>query len=400
MEKEFRLGRFLLLSFFLTLLLIGVLQIAVQALLGEPVRQLAEDVLHLEGAISGTGLDVIKTLFFWTVMLAFALWGATGLAESVTGSLALAGADPGTGGALDIMEDLFRTMTESEIRAYVLLSAAVLLLAVLVWLLPFIIGGTLFTIVTSRKVRQVEAARIKREEDYEKQRNLLISAVAHDIKTPMTTIAGFSKALADGDVPEEKKKDYLDEIYGKTMHTSGLVTTLFEYVKLDSAGFSMKMEETDVCELVRECTAALYVEFEERHIEVMPDIPETAIMSDIDRVQTGRAVNNILVNAYKHNPPGTKVTIQVAEERDEAKIRISDDGEMISRETACHIFDPFIQGDESRTSGSGSGLGLSVTKKIIEMQGGKIILYQYMNPEKYGKVKTFEITLKKIKPEA
>lgn len=128
-------------------------------------------------------------------------------------------------------------------------------------------------------------------------------------------------------------------------------------------------------------------------MELELNIPEEEICIDVDKLQMERTVNSILSNTLKHNPSGTKVIIDLKKENDKIILCISDTDERIDREVAKHLFDPFVQGDESRTSGKGSGLGLSITKKIINMHNGKIVLIHYVHPEKHNKVKSFEITL-------
>ena len=123
------------------------------------------------------------------------------------------------------------------------------------------------------------------------------------------------------------------------------------------------------------------------------DIPEEKIMVKADRIQMLRAINNLLTNTIRHNPEGTAVTVIVKKDNRNAVLQISDMGVRIERDVAIHLFEPFVQADKSRTSGKGSGLGLSISAKTVEMHGGKIRLIQYNNVEKSGRVKCFEIVL-------
>ena len=97
---------------------------------------------------------------------------------------------------------------------------------------------------------------------------------------------------------------------------------------------------------------------------------------EVDSVQFRRVINNLLNNALRHNPPGTKVWIKAEAEDGEAAIRVCDSGNAIPPDVARYIFDPFVLGDESRNSKGGSGLGLSIAQKVVAMHGGSLRLEQ------------------------
>ena len=139
---------------------------------------------------------------------------------------------------------------------------------------------------------------------YERKRNLLLSDIAHDIKTPITTICGYSKALAEGMVQEEKQQTYLDTIYTKSLRMDELVTLLFEYVKLGSEGYVLNRQPADLAELLRENVAVLYEEFEDKEMELLLDIPEQPVMYEMDRLQMGRVISNLLTNALRYGREG------------------------------------------------------------------------------------------------
>ena len=208
-----------------------------------------------------------------------------------------------------------------------------------------------------------------------------MSDVAHDLKTPMTTVAGYAKALVeqgeqeDG-IPREKQREYLEAIYNKSMQMSGLLSFLFEYVKLESEGFKLNKTKIDIFELLRECVAGMYMDFEEKGMEILPLIPEEEVFLEVDAVQFHRVINNLLSNALRHNNPGTKVWVMAEAEDDEIIIRVCDSGAVIPQETARYIFEPFVLGDESRNSKGGSGLGLSIAHKAVAMHGGSLVLEQ------------------------
>ncbi len=255
-------------------------------------------------------------------------------------------------------------------------------------LLPYALGAYWYCKIISRKVQELLEREKKQKEEYDKQRNLLLSDIAHDIKTPITTVCGYAKALSDHVVcEEEKQEEYLQAIYAKSMRMSELITLLFEYVKLDSEGFVLHKQPGDVAELLRENAALLYADFEAKGIELLVDISEEKFPYEMDKIQMSRAVGNILTNMIRYNEKGNTVSVQL---KNPCQIRIADNGMPISDELAEHIFEPFSRGDEARSTKGGSGLGLSIAAKIVQMHGGRLTLERN---GKDGYVKTFVITL-------
>ncbi len=237
----------------------------------------------------------------------------------------------------------------------------------------------------TREMGKVE----KLQDEYEKQRSLLLSGMAHDLKNPIMTISGYAKALSDGIVvTEEKKKEYLDAIYHKSLHINELVTMLFEYTQLDSKGFQLNKERVDLIELIRSTIATMYTDFEEREMELELEVPEHPVYINIDKTQFSRAITNVIVNALKHNPKQTKILIRYSFD-DKHQILIADSGVEIPEKIASTIFDPFVLGDDSRSSRNGSGIGLSITMKVIKMHGGSIHLVQEIE----GYTKGFLVSL-------
>ena len=206
----------------------------------------------------------------------------------------------------------------------------------------------------------------------------MLSDIAHDLRTPITTIAGYSKALNDDMViSEEKKREYLQAIENKSARINDLIHLLFEYIRLDSDNYGLRREEIDMPELLRTIAASLYSDIEEKGMEFEVSIPEDVHMISVDRVQFSRVVVNLINNAMKHNRAGTEIHLEMRCEKGKTLIMVSDNGELIPTFLAEHIFEPFAVGDVSRTTQSGSGLGLSIAKKIVEMHGWSLELKQY-----------------------
>ena len=274
------------------------------------------------------------------------------------------------------MGDALRIVVDSPLfvgtRGIVLRIVVIMVFLALVFvnILPYLVGALYYYRAVTGKVNELMEEEKERQLTYDRERNLLLSDIAHDIKTPITTLCSYSKALSDDLVQGEKRREYLDAIYSKSMRMDELITLLFEYVKMDSSGFILHREECDLGELLRECTAAMYADFEDHDIALRAQIPETPTLCSVDKIQIIRAVTNLLTNAVRYGRKGGTVLVKLAE----YTITVADDGIEIDEELAEHIFEPFSRGDKARSTSGGSGLGLSIASRIIEMHGGELKL--------------------------
>ncbi|MDE7275430.1 MAG: HAMP domain-containing histidine kinase [Lachnospiraceae bacterium] len=290
---------------------------------------------------------------------------------------------------VDITSPILEGVTDSRlIQLYQVAVIFMFLFLLAVTLLPYLLSAYWYYRAVSSKMKELLAEEKERKDAYDRQRNLLLSDIAHDIKTPLTTVCGYARALVDDMISEEeKRKEYLHAIYAKSLRMDDLITLLFEYVKMDSDGFSLHKEKADLGELLRENIALLYADFEENDIELEIDIPEQVFPYEMDKVQFGRAITNVLTNAVRYNEKGTKVRVSLHEDY---QLCIADNGTPIEDELAEHIFEPFSRGDRARSTSGGSGLGLGISAKIIEMHGGELRLERQCSD---GMVKAFVFSL-------
>ena len=268
-----------------------------------------------------------------------------------------------------------------------------MLVAILVMaIIPYAAGAIAYTAMVSSEFKKLDAELEKERKEEDRSKYLMISDIVHDLKTPMTTVTGYAKALNEGMVKGEDQAEYLDAIYNKSCRMNEIVNLLFDYVKLDSEGFTLNKSKLDINELVRESIALNYTDIEDAGDEIDIAIPEEPILVDADKMQMSRVINNLLVNAVKHNKTNTSIGVFVRKDYEDTRIYVADTGDRIDDSIAQTLFDPFVMGDKSRVSKGGTGLGLSISKKICEMHGFKIKLVQkpdmnrYQLGEKYNKV--------------
>lgn len=219
------------------------------------------------------------------------------------------------------------------------------------------------------RLAESEAERQRMDQDRQK----LIADISHDLKTPITVIAGYIDAICDGKVPPQEQERYLRAIQGKAETLTELVNAFHEYSKVEHPEFVLHPERTDLCEFLREYLAAKYDEIDLAGFTLEVSIPEQPVFCLLDPMQFRRVLDNLLSNALRHNRLGTMLFFDVSLGGQRALLRIGDNGAGIPPERARQIFEPFVVGSEAR-SGKGSGLGLSITRRIMEKHGGTITL--------------------------
>ena len=222
----------------------------------------------------------------------------------------------------------------------------------------------------AEKLRHSEEAKDKLSSD--KQR--MLADISHDLKTPITTIQGYAKALSDGVIKKEDQRKYFNIIYYKSTRLTDLINMFYEYSKLDHPDFELNFTREDLSEFIRAYVALKYQDILDAGFEIEVDIPEEKMYAYIDKLQLQRVFENLLCNSLKHNPEGTKVFVGLTLEDDNYKILIADNGIGISKDIAPNIFEAFTVGDESRNTKNGTGLGLAIVRRLIDMHNGRVLL--------------------------
>lgn len=265
-----------------------------------------------------------------------------------------------------------------------LLLFLVFLVIALSILLPYILGAICFARITIHEFRAIQQEREAQQKEFDRKRNLMLSDIAHDLRTPMTTVSGYANALADGMVQDpQKQAAYLFAIQRKSHRMNDLINLLFEYVKLDSEGFSLDRKPHDLCEIARENAALIYSDVEDAGMTLDVEIPDEPIMVSVDEVQISRVVTNLLTNAMRHNDKGIHIMLCLFRQEGVIHLMVADSGSVIPKDLEEHLFEPFARGDASRKSSGGSGLGLSIAKKVVEMHGWRMKLVQQPQIQHY-----------------
>lgn len=224
------------------------------------------------------------------------------------------------------------------------------------------------------------AARIEHEMSLrrksENDRRRLILDISHDLKNPMSSIQGYAElCLNKSELGEKQQKEYLSIIHQNSQRANKLLSELFELSQMDSPDFNLKVTTVELCEYLRQLCGELVPLFETYGFEYQFDIPEGRICTPLDSDRFRRLFHNLADNAVSYNPKGTTIAISLEDYDGQAIIKFRDDGVGIPSEVIDDIFKPFVRVDDSRSSVTGgSGLGLSIAKKIAEAHGGKMLL--------------------------
>lgn len=212
--------------------------------------------------------------------------------------------------------------------------------------------------------------------EYDRENKELISNISHDLKTPITAIKGYVEGIMDGvaDTPEKMDK-YIKTIYNKANDMERLINELTYYSGIDNNRIPYNFHRINVADYFGDCVEEVGMDLEQRGIELnysnLAD-PCTVVIADPEQMK--KVINNIISNSVKYMDKSQGVIdIRILDEADSIRIEIEDNGKGIAQKDLGRIFERFYRTDASRNSAQGgSGIGLSIVKKIIEDHGGYI----------------------------
>lgn len=214
----------------------------------------------------------------------------------------------------------------------------------------------------------------KREKKIEKEKNDLIVSVSHDLKTPLTSIIGYLELLKSEKFNnDEKRREYLNIVYGKSLDLNKLIVELFEYTKIANEYVSVEKVEFNIAVLVNQILGEETLFFKEKNINIEFESESNEIYCEIDIEKMIRIIENLVKNAQKYSFPNTCFKVYIRENDNDVLISFENMGEHIEREELDLIFEKMYRLDKSRSSEKeGSGLGLAIAKKLVELHNGKL----------------------------
>ena len=229
----------------------------------------------------------------------------------------------------------------------------------------------------AEKINDIGSGLSKAVEEAMKNERLktdLITNVSHDIKTPLTSIINYVDILKRSNISDPKIQGYLDILESKAQRLKTLTEDVVEASKVSSGNISLEYMDVDLRELVQQTEGEMAEKFEARNLTVVLNIPEEPAVIHVDGRRMWRVLENIFGNAAKYAMPGTRVYADMALTEDSVNFTLKNVSEQQLNITADELTERFIRGDISRST-EGSGLGLSIAKSLVQMQGGEFGLY-------------------------
>lgn len=238
---------------------------------------------------------------------------------------------------------------------------------------------------------------LDKERNEEKSRKEFITSIAHDLRTPLTSVIGYlqlvmSKAYESRNNEELqiKNEEYIRVAYDKAIRLQGLIEDLFSFTKTDSTELRLHLEEIDVVKLMEQLADECYPSLQDAGLTLEFRKSADVMMIEADGELMARAVANLLTNGIKYGKDGKKLIIELYRENENSDlyIRVINYGRLIPKKDIEHIFDKFYRVEDSRSiETGGTGLGLAITRNIVNLHGGSI----NVKSDLYGTV--FEIIL-------
>lgn len=213
---------------------------------------------------------------------------------------------------------------------------------------------------------------LKKQAEYENSRKELVASISHDLRTPLTSIKGYVEALRDGVIKDpEKFKKYFDVIYNKTDSMNKLIDDLFEYSRLDLNNIKMNKEAVECRAMIERIAENLRYDIEKEQINFSFNISFDTFTILADKLRIEEVINNLVSNALRYTR--TFIEINAFIRDNDLCIAIVDNGCGIRDEEKNKVFERFYRGEKSRSAKyGGAGLGLAISKKIIEEHSGSI----------------------------
>ena len=205
-------------------------------------------------------------------------------------------------------------------------------------------------------------------------RRELVANVSHDLRTPITILHGYletlelkSKALS-----AEQQQHFLQQALLSSERLSRLVNELFELASLESVDRVLKAEQVNVTELVHDIVQKFQIEAENKGIHFMVRLPKSTVMILGDIALIERVVENLLSNAFKFTPDGGDIVLAVNETLESVELKVEDTGVGIHEKDIERVFDRFYQGEHEQSRVNPGGLGLAISKRVVELHGGTL----------------------------
>jgi len=216
----------------------------------------------------------------------------------------------------------------------------------------------------------------RKQSAQEESNRKMLSNISHDLKTPLTVILGYAEMLQSEEHDlDDISKERIDKIRDKAKDVLALIEEFFDVVKIEAGEFAVNIEPVDICEVCREEVLSVYKLIEDAKIEMEIEIEEESIVIDGDRLALKRILSNLIDNAIKYGCDGRYLKLKVYQREEHKYIQVIDHGKGIVEDNQDKIFERLFTLEDSRNKKyQGSGIGLTITKRLVEALGGSLTL--------------------------
>ncbi|MFR8682882.1 MAG: sensor histidine kinase [Enterocloster sp.] len=222
---------------------------------------------------------------------------------------------------------------------------------------------------------------MEKERESERTKNELITNVAHDLRTPLTSIIGYLELLAGNQqLPADMQHKYIEIAYGKSRRLQKLIEDLFGFTKLNCGKIAMHVGQIDIVKLLGQLVEEAYPNFVEKGLsyDLQSNVPAKIINADGNLL--ARLFDNLIGNAIKYGADGKRVLVKIHAEGETVTVSVTNYGYVIPADELPLIFNKFYRVEQSRSSSTGgTGLGLAIAKEIVDMHGGTISVASDLN---------------------
>lgn len=213
---------------------------------------------------------------------------------------------------------------------------------------------------------------MKREREWENQKNNLITNLSHDLRTPLTSILGFLELIDKGTNNDEKLKHYCNISLEKAKKLKSSIDQLFEFTKINNADLKLNKTEIGIEELIEQVTMGFIPAFEDNKMEYRISSKSKGLKINADPILLVRAFENIISNSIKYASEGKYLDIIIEKENNKAIVKFVNYGEQIKQEDLTNLFNKFYRVEKSCDKREGAGLGLAIVKTVVELHYGEI----------------------------
>jgi signal transduction histidine kinase len=220
-------------------------------------------------------------------------------------------------------------------------------------------------------VRLAMEERSRRE--IEGARRQLVAAASHDLRTPLASLRLLVESIDDGVATGETRDRYLKEIRTHVGVLSDLIDDLFELSRIEAGDISWTMRQVELHDLIGDTVAAMRAPADERGVSIAADLPPGELVASANAEKVQRVLFNLIQNAIRHTPADGSVTVRASTSGGNVEVEVADNGEGVPASDGERVFEAFYRGDAARGE-DGAGLGLAISRAIVEAHGGKIWL--------------------------